>query len=462
MDRKRLVRIPRKLFTADFRELVNDDSISIIIELVGGTAAAGEIVLEAIRAGKHVVTANKALLAHRGEEILAEASANGVRVAFEASVGGGIPVIKAVRESYVANNILSMHGIMNGTCNYVLHKMSEDGKGFEEALLMAQREGYAEADPSFDVDGTDAAHKLSVLIALAYGFFPKLEDIRVEGIRNVRPTDVEFADRLGYRIKLLAAAKLRDGGVEAGVYPALVRKNTQLADVKDAYNAIHVVGDVVGPTMLYGMGAGMLPTASAVVGDAVSIAGSVGNAAEFPGPGPGRETAERLPVLDPSDAPGRRYLRFRGDDVPGTLGKITTVLGKNGISIESVIQEGRKAGGGEVPIVMMTHDAAGGDLRKGARRDRGLRRSRVRGGLDEDRGNIGPPASRSRRNAPWKKDRSPTPRSTGKFSTRCPRGSWSRTRISGSSPLTNPARTCSTSPGERPSGSDCRNSFPRG
>ena len=361
-DRRRPVRIPKKLFTADFRELVNDDSISMIIELVGGTTAAREIVLGAIRAGKHVVTANKALLAHHGGEIFAEAAANGVRVAFEASVGGGIPVIKAVRESYVANNVLSMHGIMNGTCNYVLHRMSEDGMGFEEALLMAQREGYAEADPSFDIDGTDAAHKLSVLITLAYGFFPKLEDIRVEGIRNVRPTDMEFADRLGYRIKLLAAAKLRDGGVEAGVYPALVRKNTQLADVKDAYNAIHIVGDVVGPTMLYGMGAGMLPTASAVVGDAVSIAG--GNAAESPGPGLRCETAERLPVLDPSDAAGRHYLRFRGEDVPGTLGKITTVLGKNGISIESVIQEGRKAGGGEVPIVMMTHDAAGGDLRK--------------------------------------------------------------------------------------------------
>ena len=364
MDRKRPVRIPKKLFTADFRELVNDGSISIIIELVGGTTAAREIVLEAIRAGKHVVTANKALLARHGEEIFAEAAANGVRVAFEASVGGGIPVIKAVRESFVANNILSMHGIMNGTCNYVLHRMSEDKTGFEEALLMAQRAGYAEADPSFDVDGTDAAHKLSVLVKLAYGFFPKLEDIYVEGIRNVRPADTEFADRLGYRIKLLAAAKLRDEGVEAGVYPALVRKNTQLADVKDAYNAIHIVGDVVGPTMLYGMGAGMLPTASAVVGDAVSIAGDVGTGAESPGPGPGRETAEKLPVLDPSGAEGRYYLRFRGDDVPGTLGKITTVLGKNGISIESVIQEGRKAGGGEVPIVMMTHDAAGRDLRK--------------------------------------------------------------------------------------------------
>ena len=364
VKRKRPVRIPKKLFTTDSRELTSDDSISVIIELVGGTGAARDIVLAALRAGKHVVTANKALLAVHGGEIFAEAEANGVRVGFEASVGGGIPVIKAMRESYVANEILSVHGIMNGTCNYVLHRMSEEKKRFEEALLMARREGYAEADPSFDIDGTDAAHKLSILIALAYGFSPKLGDIHVEGIRNVRRTDMEFADRLGYRIKLLAVARLADEGVEAGVYPALVRKNTQLADVRDAYNAIHVVGDVVGPTMLYGMGAGMLPTASAVVGDVVSIAGGGGRAAEAAGRGPLPEAAPKLPVFPPSRSSRRHYLRFRVDDIPGTLGKITTILGKNGISIESVIQEGRKTGGGEVPIVMMTHEAAESDLRR--------------------------------------------------------------------------------------------------
>ena len=217
IERKRPVRIPKRLFTTDYRELLDDDSISIIIELVGGTTAARGMVLEALRAGKHVVTANKALLAHHGEEIFAEAEANGAEVAFEASVGGGIPIIMAVREGYSANNILSIHGIMNGTCNYILHKMSEEKRGFGETLLMAQREGYAEADPSFDIDGTDAAHKLSILIKLAYGFFPKLEEIRVEGIRDVGPTDMEFADRLGYRIKLLAVAKLRERGVEAGV-----------------------------------------------------------------------------------------------------------------------------------------------------------------------------------------------------------------------------------------------------
>ena len=371
IGRKRPVRIPKRLFTADARELLDDDSISIIIELVGGTTAARELVLGALRAGKHVVTANKALLAGHGEEIFAEAAANGVEVAFEASVGGGIPIIKALRESYVANSILSMHGIMNGTCNYILHRMSEEKRGFEETLLMAQREGYAEADPSFDIDGTDAAHKLSVLITLAWGFFPRLEDIPVEGIRNVCAADIEFADRLGYRIKLLATAKMRERGVEAGVYPALVRKNTQLADVGGAFNAIRVSGDAVGPTMLYGMGAGMLPTASAVVSDAAALASGGGRALP---PGSGGGSGGKLSLLDPSGAAGRYYLRFRAGDVPGTLGRITTILGKNGISIESVVQEAEGAEGGEVPIVMMTREADGGSLREALGR---IRRSAV-------------------------------------------------------------------------------------
>ena len=363
IERKRPVRIPRELFTTDSRELINDGSVSIIIELVGGTTAAREIVLGAVGAGKNVVTANKALLARHGDEILREAAANNVRVAFEASVGGGIPIIKAAEESYVANNILSMHGIMNGTCNYILHGMSEKGKEFDEMLRRAQREGYAEADPSFDIDGVDAAHKLSILIMLAYGFFPKLEDIHVEGIRNISPTDTRFADRLGHRIKLLATAKLGDSGIEAGVYPALVRKNTQLADVKDAFNAIHVVGDAVGPTMLYGMGAGMMPTASAVVGDVVSIAREIENGGAGAPPRLYSDGENRPPLLGPGHAGRRYYLRFQAEDKPGTLGKITTVLGKNEISIESVIQEAEETGGDELPIIITTHRAAEKNLR---------------------------------------------------------------------------------------------------
>ncbi len=364
IKRKRPVKIPKKLFTTDARELIDDESISIIIELIGGTTAARELVLGAIRSGKNVVTANKALLAHHGDEIFREATANGVQVAFEASVGGGIPVIKATHESYVANNILSIHGIMNGTCNYILHNMSEQKKGFDEMLERAQKEGYAEADPSFDIDGIDAAHKLSILIMLAYGFFPKFDDIYVEGIRNVSSTDINFTEQLGYRIKLLAIAKLTDAGIQAGVYPALIRKNTQLADVKDAFNAIHIVGDKVGPTMLYGMGAGMLPTASAVVGDLVSIAKTVQNGSQPAPPMLYSEDAGHRTIIGTDRLTGRYYLRFQVEDKPGTLGKITTVLGKCGISIESIIQRTRETNGGEVPIIIMTHESSEKNLRK--------------------------------------------------------------------------------------------------
>ncbi len=368
IKRKRPVRIPKKLFTTDAHELIDDESISIIIELIGGTTAARELVLGAIRSGKNVVTANKALLAHHGDEIFREAAANGVHVAFEASVGGGIPVIKATHESYVANNILSIHGIMNGTCNYILHNMSEQKKGFDEMLERAQEEGYAEADPSFDIDGIDAAHKLSILIMLAYGFFPKFDDIYVEGIRNISSTDINFTEQLGYRIKLLAIAKLTDAGIQAGVYPALIRKDTQLADVKDAFNAIHIVGDKVGPTMFYGMGAGMLPTASAVVGDLVSIAKTVQNGSQQFPPMLYSEDGGRRTIVGTDRLTGRYYLRFQVEDKPGTLGKITTVLGKCGISIESIIQRTRETNGGEVPIIIMTHESSEKNLRKALER----------------------------------------------------------------------------------------------
>lgn len=364
IKRKRPVKIPGKLFTTDARELIDDKSIPIIIELVGGTAAARELVLAAIRNGKSVVTANKALLAHHGGEIFREAAANGVHVAFEASVGGGIPVIKATHESYVANNILSIHGIMNGTCNYILHNMSEQKAGFYEMLRRAQKEGYAEADPSFDIDGIDAAHKLSVLIMLAYGFFPKFENIYVEGIRNISSVDISFAGQLGYRIKLLAIARLTGSGIQAGVYPALIRKNTQLADVKDAFNAIHIVGDKVGPTMLYGMGAGMLPTASAVVGDVVSIAKTARNGSKPAPPMLYAEDSGRGSLLSTDGLTGRYYLRFQVEDKPGTLGKITTILGKCEIGIESIIQRKRETDGGDVPIIIMTHESSEKDLRK--------------------------------------------------------------------------------------------------
>ena len=253
---------------------------------------------------------------------------------------------------------------MNGTCNYILHNMSEQKRGFDEMLRSAQNEGYAEADPSFDIDGVDAAHKLSILIMLAYGFFPEFEDIYVEGIRNISSADISFAEQLGYKIKLLAIAKLTDTGVQAGVYPALIRKNTQLADVKDAFNAIHIVGDKVGPTMLYGMGAGMLPTASAVVGDLVSIAKTAQNGSQAAPPMLYSEDAGRRALVGTDSLAGRYYLRFQVEDKPGTLGKITTILGKCGISIETIIQQTRETNGGEVPIIIMTHESSEKNLRK--------------------------------------------------------------------------------------------------
>ena len=356
-DRKRPVKIPKGKLTKDARELIEDGSIHIIIELVGGTGIAKDFVLGAIRNGKHVVTANKALLAHHGREIFQAAAEKGVDVGFEASVGGGIPVIKATQESFAANNILSIHGIINGTSNYILSKMTEEGSEFAEVLKEAQKEGYAEADPSFDVDGIDAAHKLSILIMLAFGIFIDFGKIHVEGIRGVTPLDIAYADELGYRIKLLAIAKSRENGLEAGVYPALVKKETQLADVSGAFNAIYIVGDAVGPTMLYGMGAGMMPTASAVVSDVLQIAKDLclGNTHSSPPRFYGGKDSS--PLIKMSDTTNKYYLRFQAEDRPGVLGKITGSLGKHGISIESVIQKGRHLGGGDVPVVIMTHEA---------------------------------------------------------------------------------------------------------
>lgn len=361
-DRKRPVRLPKKKLTKDAWDLINDEAIDIVVELVGGTTIAKDFVLEAIKNGKHVITANKALLAHHGKTIFKEAAKNGVEVGFEASVGGGIPIIKSTQESYSANNILSIHGIMNGTSNYILSTMTEHGYEFEDVLKEAQEKGYAEADPSFDIDGVDAAHKLSILIMLSFGTFLNFDKIHVEGIRNITSLDIAYADELGYQIKLLSIAKSREEGLEAGVYPTLVKKGTQLADVSGAFNAIYVVGDAVGPTMLYGMGAGMMPTASAVVSDIIHVAKhlTLGNThATAPRPYQSRGNAS---LIKTSEISTKYYLRFQAADIPGILGNITSCLGKHNISIESVIQKSRHLGGGDVPIVIMTHEAKEKDL----------------------------------------------------------------------------------------------------
>ena len=361
-DRKRPVKLPKKKLSKDAWELINDDSIDIIIELVGGTTIAREFVLESIKKGKHVITANKALLAHYGKTIFAEAAKKGVEVGFEASVGGGIPIIKATQESYAANNIISIHGIMNGTSNYILSTMTKYGYEFEDVLKEAQEKGYAEADPSFDIDGIDAAHKLSILIMLSFGTFLNFDKIHVEGIRNITSLDIAYADELGYQIKLLAIAKSREEGIGAGVYPALVKKGTQLADVSGAFNAIYVVGDAVGPTMLYGMGAGMMPTASAVVSDIIQVAKSLSLGNIHPTAPRPYETTRNTSLIKTSEIFTKYYLRFQAADIPGILGNITSSLGKHNISIESVIQKSRHLGGGDVPIVIMTHEAKENNL----------------------------------------------------------------------------------------------------
>lgn len=361
-DRKRPVDIPKSLLTTNAWELIEDRSISVVIELIGGTTVAKDLILGAIEKGKNVVTANKALIAHYGREIFTAAKKKGVDIGFEASVGGGIPIIKAIREGFIANKILSIHGIMNGTSNYILSRMTEEGKEFDEVLRQAQIEGYAEADPSFDIDGIDAAHKLSIIIMLSFGVFLDFKKIYIKGIREITPIDISFADELGYKVKLLAIAKSRDEGIEAGVYPTLVQKGTQIADVSGVFNAIYIVGDSVGPSMLYGMGAGMMPTASAVLSDVVQIAKNMergkssGYLPKFYGD---KDSSFLIPM---SEITTKYYLRFQVEDRPGVLGQITGCLGQNSISIESVIQKGRHLGGGEVPVVMMTHEAKERDL----------------------------------------------------------------------------------------------------
>lgn len=356
--RKRPVRLPGKKLVTDAWELIKDDGIDIAVELVGGTDIARDFVLGAIEHGKSVVTANKALIAHHGKTIFKKASDKGVSVGFEASVGGGIPIILSTQQGFAANNINSIHGIMNGTSNYILSRMTDEGLDFDRVLKEAQAEGYAEADPSFDVDGIDAAHKLSIMIMLSFGLFLPFKSIHVEGIRDITPLDISFADELGYKIKLLAIAKAQDVGLEAGVYPALVRKGTQLADVSGAFNAIYVVGDAVGPTMLYGMGAGMMPTASAVVSDILNIAKNIVAEGDRINSVPRfYEDKKSAPLIKMKETTNKYYIRFKAKDHPGVLGKITGSLGKRDISIASVIQKDRHLGGGDVPIVIMTHEA---------------------------------------------------------------------------------------------------------
>ncbi|MBW2199178.1 MAG: homoserine dehydrogenase [Deltaproteobacteria bacterium] len=348
------------VFISDAFKVVDDPDIDIVVEMIGGQGIAKDLILRAFDNGKPVVTANKALLAGHGNTLFRAAMENGVDLAFEASVGGCMPIIKSLRESLVGNHIRSMAGILNGTCNYILSRSAEDGSSFEDVLAEAQKNGFAEADPTLDIEGIDTAHKLAILTSLAYGMEINYKDIYIEGISKITPMDIEFAREFGYRIKLLAITKDTGDAVEARVHPTMIPFTNPLSGVNGVLNAVTITGDAVGDMMLYGYGAGMMPTASAVVGDIADIARNLLSNAK-----------SRIPMLSYQMDRIRKipvrlihyYFRFSALDRPGVLSKISGILGDNEISIKSVQQKGRKTNGA-VPIVMLTHLAREADVQK--------------------------------------------------------------------------------------------------
>jgi homoserine dehydrogenase len=358
--RPRDVPLDAERITDDARRVLRDPAVSVVVELIGGIEPARSLILEALSAGKDVVTANKALLAEHGTEIFAEARRAGRCVAFEGSVAGGIPIVQALSVGLAANQVQSLAAILNGTCNYILTAMSTEGLPYATALRHAQELGFAEADPKLDVDGTDTAHKLAILTQVAFGASITTADIPRQGIDRLDTADIRHAAELGYAIKLLALARVApDGALGLRVAPRLVRQGTPLADVRGAYNAVRVVGDVVGEALFYGLGAGASPTASAVVGDLIDVVS--GRAARtfavqnlWPDPAPRRSLA------GPDRVRQRYYLRFQAADRPGVIGQITQVLGRHEISIASVIQHDPgedDAPGSTVPLILMTHTA---------------------------------------------------------------------------------------------------------
>ncbi len=354
--------IAGSLITGDALEILNDARIDIVVELIGGIRPAYDYIVQALKQKKWVVTANKALLAERGDKLFQIAGQNQSEIGFEASVCGGIPVIRAIRDGLIGNRITYMLGILNGTSNYILTKMTDDGVSFQDALRNAQQLGFAEKDPTFDIEGIDAAHKLSILVRLAFSYPIRMADIVKGGISRIEPIDIDSAKEFGYRIKLLAVAKDENGLIEARVEPAMLPLTHPMSNVHGVYNAVYVVGDKVGPNLFYGRGAGSDPTGSAVVSDIIDMAHRI----------KGKNNFVRLPVY----AGGKKmkrggessvpyYMRFTAQDRPGVLSKISGILAQHKISISAVTQKGRKETG-YVPIVMLTHEAVESDLKKAA------------------------------------------------------------------------------------------------
>jgi len=359
VDRDRGVPVDRSLLTTDAEAAIRRPDVDVVIELIGGTGVARRFVKTALELGKPVVTANKALLAEHGHEIFALAAEKQADIYFGASVGGGIPIIRALREGLIANRIESIYGILNGTCNYILTRMETERMAFETALKEAQKKGYAEADPALDIDGVDTAHKAAILASLAYGFNVPMAAISIEGIRGLSATDLAYALKLGYRIKLLAVIKRTqpDGGeaIEVRVHPTLIPLDHMLASVSGVYNAAMVTGDLAGRTMYYGRGAGREPTASTVLADVADVVRNLvkGSKRRVP-PLPAEGTAFRLLSIEAIRS--RYYLRMTLVDKPGMLGQITSVLGRCNIGIASVLQSEAHVGR-SVPVVIVTHEA---------------------------------------------------------------------------------------------------------
>lgn len=363
LARKRNVTVPRELLTDKLADILDDPEITAVVHLVGGTEPARTIMLKLLESGKDVVTANKALLAEHGPELFDRARELGRSIAFEASVAGGVPIIAALSECLTANQILEIDAILNGTSNFILSQMEEKGSDYADALAEAQQRGYAEANPALDVNGSDAAQKLAILAHLAFGAKVNWRNIPRTGIDIVGVDDMRYAKELGYSIKLLAVARLVEEGLELHVSPTLVRLGTPLAEVREAYNAIRVVGDAVGRVFFQGLGAGQNPTASAVVADLIdTVVGRM--AITFRTLNLWSDQREAtVAIRDPAKAPGRFYLRFNVDDRPGVLSEIAGELGRHDISIASVIQhETSEEVDGVVPLIIMTHTAAEGDM----------------------------------------------------------------------------------------------------
>ncbi len=361
------IAVPDGVLTTDAAATIADPEIQIIVETIGGTGVARKFVLDALNSKKCVVTANKKLLAEYGKEIFDTAKANGVDIYFGASVGGGIPIIRVLREGLAGNAIESIHGILNGTCNYILTRMENEGLPFDVVLKDAQKLGYAEANPSLDIDGFDTAHKACILAALAFGFQPAVGEVQVEGIRNLAGEDVKYAADFGYRIKLLATVTRQGAEVEVGVHPTLVPFTHMLAGVNDAFNAVMVKGDMSDYTMYYGRGAGRAPTASTVVGDIGDIARNLAHGETRYERGVPDYAEGSVKLRAAGEIASKFYIRFLVEDKPGAFGTIATILGNHGVSLDAASQKAGSVGKEPVPVVVLTHKAKASDLENALR-----------------------------------------------------------------------------------------------